>query len=143
MAKKAGINFGTAIQPGDILDETKAKILKENFNTLVPENNMKMINIRPTKTLWNWSDMDKIVDFAQENKMRVRGHTFIWHQQNSTIVNSIRTKEDAFALIEENITKIINRIADEKTEISVTTSEQRESNKKIRREKPGISITDW
>lgn len=109
MAKKAGINFGTAIQPGDILDETKAKILKENFNTLVPENNMKMINIRPTKTLWNWSDMDKIVDFAQENKMRVRGHTFIWHQQNSTIVNSIRTKEDAFALIEENITKIMER----------------------------------
>ena len=54
------------------------------------------------------------------------------------VISIVYSEKDA-----EKITKIINRIAAEKTEISVTTSEQRESNKKIRREKPGISITDW
>ena len=101
--------FGVAIQPGDLLDENKAKFLAENFNAIVPENTMKMVNIRPTKTLWNFSDMDKMVEFAQKNKMKIRGHTFIWHQQNSTIVNQIKSREDAFALIEENITKIMTR----------------------------------
>ena len=108
-ATKAGMYFGVAIQPGDILDENKAKLIVQNFNAIVPENTMKMINIRPTKTLWNFSDMDKMVDFAQKNKMMVRGHTFIWHQQNSTIVNQIRNREDAFALIGENINQIMTR----------------------------------
>lgn len=109
MATKAGINFGTAVQPGDIVDPVKSEILKKNFNCLVPENNMKMANIRPTKKLWNWGDMDMIVDFAQENGMKVRGHTFIWHQQNSTIINQIKTKEEAIDLIKENITEIMTR----------------------------------
>ncbi len=108
-ASRAGIKFGTAVQPADILDETKREILIENFNTLVPENNMKMVNIRPTKKLWNFSDMDSIVDFAVKNKMNVRGHTFVWHQQNGTYVSSLKTKEEAFALIKENITEIMTR----------------------------------
>ncbi|WP_407400643.1 endo-1,4-beta-xylanase [Treponema sp.] len=108
-ATKANMYFGVAIQPGDILDESKAKLIADNFNAIVPENTMKMVNIRPTKTLWNFSDMDKMVDFAQKNKMMVRGHTFIWHQQNSTIVNQIKSREDAFALINENINQIMTR----------------------------------
>lgn len=108
-ATKAKMYFGVAVQPGDMLDENKSNLIAQNFNALVPENTMKMVNIRPTKKLWNFSDMDKIVEFAQKNKMKVRGHTFIWHQQNSTIVNQIKSREDAFDLIRENITTIMTR----------------------------------
>ncbi len=108
-SSKNNINFGTAIQPADILAKDKVKIIKENFNTLVPENTMKMNLLRPSKTLWNWSDMDLIVDFAVENKMKVRGHTFLWHQQNSPFTNSLKTKEDAINLLKENITEVMTR----------------------------------
>lgn len=118
-ATKANMYFGVAIQPGDILDENKAKLIAENFNALVPENTMKMVNIRPTKKLWNFSDMDKMVDFAQKHKMKVRGHTFIWHQQNSTIVNQIKSREDAFALIEENINTVMGRYKGKITDYDV------------------------
>jgi len=54
------------------------------------------------------------------------------------VISIVYSEKDA-----EKIGNIINRIATEKAEISVTTYEQRENNKKLRREKPGISITDW
>lgn len=118
-ASKAGIYFGTALQPGDILDEKKASIVVGNFNAIVPENTMKMVNIRPTKKLWNFSDMDKMVEFARKNGMKVRGHTFIWHQQNSTIVNQIKSREDAFDLIRENIETIMTRYKGKITDYDV------------------------
>lgn len=43
----------------------------------------------------------------------------------------------------EKMNGILNRIAAKKLEINITTSEQRENNKEIRRDKPGVSITEW
>lgn len=106
-ANKAKISFGAAIQVGDVFGDENAKFLSSNFNTVVPENTMKWQNIHPKATYWNWGDMDSIVDFALKNKMKVRGHTFLWHQQNAPYVSGVKDPEKAKAMLVEHITEIM------------------------------------
>lgn len=108
-AAKLGINFGTAITPGDVLDPDKAKLISENYNTIVAENNMKWENIQYKKGKFNFSDMDLLVKFAGENGMKVRGHTFVWHNQNAGYVSSIRDDDELRAHLKDHITTIMQR----------------------------------
>lgn len=108
-ADKKNMRFGVAVRPGDLLDASKADLIKENFNVLVTENTMKLQYLRPSKTFWNWSDVDTLVAFAKENKMKVRGHTFIWHQQNPAFIGGLTTREEALAVMKETITETLSR----------------------------------
>lgn len=109
LADKAGVTFGLAVQAGDVLDPAVKKFIVSNFNLIVPENTLKWQHIRPTKTFWNWSDMDALVAFAAENKIAVKGHTFVWHQQNPPYVSGLKTREEAVALLTDQITTIMTR----------------------------------
>lgn len=108
-ADRAGLTFGTAIQAGDVLDPATKKFIAKNFNLIVPENAMKWVNLRPTKKFWNWSDMDKMVEFAEENHIAMKGHTFVWHQQNPPYVSGLTTREEALSLLTEQITEVMTR----------------------------------
>lgn len=108
-ADKAGVTFGLAVQAGDVLDPAVKKFIVSNFNLIVPENTLKWQHIRPTKTFWNWSDMDALVAFAEENKIAMKGHTFVWHQQNPPYVSGLKTREEAVALLTDQITTIMTR----------------------------------
>lgn len=63
------------------LTEPEASFIKKNFNSLTPENDMKMGPIQPKEGVFNWGPSDKIVDFAVKNNMKVRGHALCWHEQ--------------------------------------------------------------
>jgi endo-1,4-beta-xylanase len=52
-----------------------------HFNSLTPENVMKMGPLRPSINKFYWNDSDYLLDFAEENDMVVHGHTLVWHQQ--------------------------------------------------------------
>ncbi|MBB5225055.1 1,4-beta-xylanase [Treponema ruminis] len=108
-AMKHGFRTGMAITPGDLYDETSKKIIKSDCNILVYENNMKYGVLRPNKKFWNWSDIDLLIKFAQENKMAVKWHTLFWHQQNPPFLSSYWTREEALAEMDEHITTIMSR----------------------------------
>lgn len=109
LADKKNLTFGVAIQAGDIYDPATIALYTDNFNLFVPENTFKWKNIRPTLKFWNWSDMDKMVDFAEQNKIKMKGHTFVWHQQNPPYLDSLKTRDDAIAMLNEHITTIMTR----------------------------------
>jgi len=108
-ADKTRLVFGTAIQPASITNPAEAQLVIDNFNMIVPENTMKWQNLRPTADFWNWSDTDAMAAFAEKNKIRMRGHTFVWHQQNPPYVNNLKTRESAIALLDEHITTVMTR----------------------------------
>lgn len=108
-ADKKKLHFGVSVQAADVLDPATIDLVTENFNIIIPENTLKWANIRPNKTFWNWSDMDNIVAFAQKHKIIVKGHTFVWHQQNAPFVNALKTREDAIEVLEEQITEVMTR----------------------------------
>ncbi|MDE5776131.1 MAG: endo-1,4-beta-xylanase, partial [Treponemataceae bacterium] len=106
IARKAKVNFGYAVKIGDVLGEN-GEFTAENFSALVTENMFKWSEIHPTKKLWNFGDMNTVLDFAEQNKMRVRGHTFIWHQGNPSYLSSEKDPEVLRALLEEQITTLM------------------------------------
>ena len=51
------------------------------FNVITPENGLKMGSISPNPDQYNFFLGDKLVEFAEKNKMQVIGHALIWHSQ--------------------------------------------------------------
>lgn len=71
--------IGVAVTPQLLQDP--AKLILTHFNSLTAENVMKMGLIHPEENRYNWEGADAIVNFAQENGLKVRGHNLCWHTQ--------------------------------------------------------------
>jgi endo-1,4-beta-xylanase len=69
-----------AVSPAD-LSGKEANLIISQFNSLTPENAMKMAPIHPEENRYYWKDADSIVSFAQHHELRVRGHNLCWHEQ--------------------------------------------------------------
>ncbi len=108
-ADRKGLVLGVAVQAGDVFDPKSISLVKGDFNLMVPENTMKWSVLRPIKDFWNWSDMDSMVAFAERHNMRMKGHAFVWHQQNPPYVNALKTRDAAIALLTEQITEVMTR----------------------------------
>ena len=72
--------MGVAVAPNTVEGES-ADLLLAHFNSITPENVMKMGPIHPEKDRFYWEDADKIAAFAKENDLKMRGHALVWHQQ--------------------------------------------------------------
>jgi len=72
--------MGVAVSPQTIRGAQAALLIKE-FNSITPENAMKMQSIHPRENQYNWADADTLVSFAVRNGLKVRGHTLCWHEQ--------------------------------------------------------------
>lgn len=77
---KKYFTVGVAVSPYSLKSADAALILK-NFNSITPENAMKMGPIHPAEDRYNWRDADSIVDFAVRNHIKIRGHNLCWHNQ--------------------------------------------------------------
>jgi endo-1,4-beta-xylanase len=71
--------IGVAVSPRSLTGPTAALILQQ-FNSVTPENAMKMGAIHPQENTYFWRDADSIVDFATAHGIRIRGHNLCWHQ---------------------------------------------------------------
>lgn len=72
--------IGVAVSPR-ALKTDEADLILQHFNSLTPENAMKMGPIHPKENEYYWKDADSIIAFAQRHKLKVRGHTLLWHNQ--------------------------------------------------------------
>lgn len=74
--------IGTAVT-GTELDSTDvhSDFIKYQYNALVPGNCMKPDALQPTEGNFKWDEADKVVQFAADNNMLLRGHTLVWHNQ--------------------------------------------------------------
>lgn len=92
------------------------EILSTDFNSITPENQGKWESISPARGEFYFDELDEIVDFAEANGMRVRGHTLLWHNQNPQWVLDLfapgaATDEELLAILREHITTVVGRYA--------------------------------
>ena len=73
--------IGVAVNPQMVRPGPDADLVNAQFNSLTPENAMKMGLIHPEENRYNWKDADAIADFAKQNNLKLRGHTLCWHNQ--------------------------------------------------------------
>ncbi|MGI4863365.1 MAG: endo-1,4-beta-xylanase [Janthinobacterium lividum] len=72
---------GVAVGPHNLTNPAEVALILQHFNSLTPENDMKMGPIHPEENRYNWGPADAIVAFAQAHHLRVRGHNLCWHEQ--------------------------------------------------------------
>lgn len=71
---------GAAVEPAQ-LDTREGKLLAWHFNSVVAENAMKMPRLQPAEGRFDFDGADRIVAFATERGMKVRGHTLLWPEE--------------------------------------------------------------
>ena len=72
--------IGVAVPPSSFDNELQSELIKKHFNSITAENDMKVDSMQPKEGSFSFAKGDRYVEFAQENGMRLRGHTLLWHQ---------------------------------------------------------------
>ncbi|MEV4762245.1 endo-1,4-beta-xylanase [Micromonospora chokoriensis] len=80
-AAEKGRYFGAAVAAYKLSDSAYTTILNREFNSVTPENEMKMNATEPQQGRFSYTDADRIVSHARSRGMSVRGHTLAWHSQ--------------------------------------------------------------
>ena len=62
-------------------DSISIGLIKKHFSSVVAENCMKSEVVQPGEGKFDFRLADQFVEFGQENKMFIVGHTLIWHSQ--------------------------------------------------------------
>jgi endo-1,4-beta-xylanase len=63
------------------MDETYFGMIKNNFNIITPENNLKPVLLTTNRGgAYNWAYADQMVNRTLENGIPVHGHVLLWHE---------------------------------------------------------------
>ncbi len=79
--------IGAALNPGYFTesDVAGATLVKQQFNSITPENDMKWERIHPRADAglagYSFENADKYVAFGEKNGMFIIGHCLVWHSQ--------------------------------------------------------------
>jgi endo-1,4-beta-xylanase len=105
--------IGVAVSPR-ALKTDEASLILQQFNSVTPENAMKMGPLHPKENEFYWQAPDSIVAFAQNNGLKVRGHTLLWHNQTPRWLftdnngNTV-SKEVLLNRLKDHITAVVSR----------------------------------
>jgi endo-1,4-beta-xylanase len=80
-AAQSGRYFGTAIAASKLGDSAYTTIANREFNMVTAENEMKPDATEPSQGNFNFTNGDRIYNWAVQNGKQVRGHTLAWHNQ--------------------------------------------------------------
>nr|pir cellulase (EC 3.2.1.4) / cellulose 1,4-beta-cellobiosidase (EC 3.2.1.91) - Caldocellum saccharolyticum (fragments) [Caldicellulosiruptor saccharolyticus] len=77
--------IGVAIPARCLSNDTDKRMVLKHFNSITAENEMKPESLLAGQTStglsYRFSTADAFVDFASTNKIGIRGHTLVWHNQ--------------------------------------------------------------
>ncbi|MFN8077560.1 MAG: endo-1,4-beta-xylanase [Kineosporiaceae bacterium] len=88
-AAKSNRYFGFALSPNKLNDSTYSGIGNREFNMVTAENEMKIDATEPNRGQFNFSNGDRVYDWATQNGKRVRGHTLAWYSQQPGWIRSL------------------------------------------------------
>ncbi len=72
--------WGAALNVGILKSNSNyGNLARQELRSITPENAMKIRVLQPERDVFDWEDADYLVNFAQENNLRVHGHTLVWH----------------------------------------------------------------
>ncbi len=110
-AADRGIRVGAAVDPQRLrTDAAYRKAIAMHFTALTPENAMKWSTAWTTRNVWDWTDADELVDFAEANDLEVRGHTLMWAQGGvPEWMQDIDDPTALAAVVAEGITEEVGR----------------------------------
>jgi endo-1,4-beta-xylanase len=94
---KLGPRAGVAVGANKLDDPGYASAVTA-FGSVTPENELKWEMTEPEPGHYDFGAADRVVGFAQQHGMAVRGHTLVWHRQNPGWLNDLSPAELRAAL---------------------------------------------
>ena len=109
-AEGRGILIGTAVRPQFFSEHAYSYTLARGFNLVEPEDAMKWWTLRPDAATFDFTQADRVVEFAETHRMKVRGHTLVWGWSNpSWLSKTFFSPAQLNKLLHEHIAKVVTR----------------------------------
>lgn len=82
LAESRGITIGAAVATNALRDDASYReLLAREFNALSSENAMKFEPLSPRRNVYDFTDADRLINFAKDHNMQVHAHVLVWHSQ--------------------------------------------------------------
>jgi endo-1,4-beta-xylanase len=109
VADKNNIKIGTAVNAyGFFKDKKYRNLIKEEFNAITLESELKFVSVHPQRERYDFLIPDIMIDFALKNKIKVRGHTLVWHDSlPDWILNNQFSKEELEGILKNHIQTVV------------------------------------
>ncbi|MBQ3701019.1 MAG: endo-1,4-beta-xylanase [Prevotella sp.] len=109
--------IGVAVNKRNIADAGQQALIRQEFNSVTAENDMKPVSVHPAEGVWNWGAADSIADYCRQNGIKMRGHCLCWHSQFSDWMFKDKKgrpvkKEVFYQRLREHIHTVVSRYKD-------------------------------
>lgn len=112
LAADEGILIGSGAINPNYLDEPRfGEVLAEQFNSLSPENELKWNFVQPEEGDFKFAGLDRLVDFAEDNDMVVKGHGLISGCCNPDYVTETTDPDELREVMRTHFDTIMDRYA--------------------------------
>ncbi|MFP9116033.1 endo-1,4-beta-xylanase [Flavobacterium sp. RHBU_3] len=96
------------------VDKKEQDLIKQYYNCISPENDLKWENIHPAEGTYNFRPADAYVEFGKQSGMFIIGHTLVWHSQTPDWVfkdakGNDLTREALLARMKDHIETVMHR----------------------------------
>lgn len=81
---------------------------------MTAENEMKFESVHPSEDTYTFEAADQIVSYAREHRMKLRGHTLVWHNQTTDWLfednrGGLCSKELLYSRLQSHIDTVVKR----------------------------------
>lgn len=105
--------IGVSVNQRNVTDAEQQALIKQEFNSITCENDMKPQPTEPNEGQFNWERADRIADFCRANNIKLRGHCLMWHSQiGKWMTDDNPTKEVFYQRMRNHIYAVVNRYKD-------------------------------
>ena len=107
------IRLGTAVRVDAVLSSARyRRAFARDFDSLTPENELKMERVEPRRGVFNFLPADKVIELAMTNRKRVRGHTLVFGAQLPAWVTDPEepwTRAELLDVLRDYISTVVRR----------------------------------
>lgn len=116
-AYKEFFTIGVSVNQRNISNAEQQDLIRQNFNSITAENDMKPQPTEPAEGKFDWRRADRIADFCRANNIPLRGHCLMWHNQIGRWMYQDAngkpvSKEELFRRMKAHIQAIVTRYKD-------------------------------
>lgn len=108
--------IGAALNRSQIFenDQTALKIVRNQFNSITPENILKWEAVHPKPEMFDFTAADQFVELGSKNGMFIVGHTLVWHNQTpewvfKDVKGNLVSREELLKRMRNHIQTVVGR----------------------------------
>lgn len=112
LAAAHGVQLGVLTHPHDLDHQPFTDVLTSQYSMLTSDRNLHWDKLRPSPTEYDWTSLDRLVDFAAQNNLTVQGHHLIWDEDDSLpewLKDGQYSKDQVLSYMHEHISTVVGR----------------------------------